>query len=86
MDREDSPDLGVSHEPVRESYCETVSLERRVVVLSGNGIHVGGVGVFDSVSLDALVSSNTPSVVDAGREEEGDREECELAAGREKES
>lgn len=65
---QDSPDLRVSHQTIGESDGETVSLERTVVVLSGNGIHVGGVGVFDSVSLDALGGSDTPTVVDAEEE------------------
>jgi len=54
-----------------------------VVVLSGNGIHVGGVGVFDSVSLGSLLRSDTPSVVDAASKEDRQvyREEGELGAG-----
>jgi hypothetical protein len=65
MREEDLPDLGVTHQPVVEPDSESVRLERGVVVLLSNGVHVGGLGVLDSVSLDALLGSDSPSVVDA---------------------
>lgn len=46
-----SPDLGVAHETVRESDSETVSVERDMVVLLGDGVHGRRVGVEDGVAL-----------------------------------
>lgn len=70
----DSPDLGVSHEPVRESDGETVGLERGVRVVGGDGVHVGGVGVLNRVSLDSLLRGDTPTVVDTNASKEGSQQ------------
>lgn len=40
-----------------------MSLERGVVVLLSDRVHVGSVGVLDGVPLDALLGSDSPSVV-----------------------
>lgn len=68
-----SPDLGVAHEAIAQTDGETVGLERGVVVGLSDGVHVGGIGVLDGVSLDALDGSNSPSVVDAGGAKDGER-------------
>jgi hypothetical protein len=60
---DDSPDLGVTHEPFLEPNSQPMCLQLGKVVVVPDVVHVGGITVENGISV--LVVGKTPSVVDA---------------------
>lgn len=60
--RSDVPDFRVSHEPVAETYSQTMGLQGTIAVVIPNFIHIGSIAAFDCVALFDF--GHTPAIMD----------------------
>ncbi len=63
--RKDRPDFRISHEPIGKSDCEPVSSKRAVRIFLRDGVHIRRRARLDSITLQAFLVSDTPTVVHA---------------------
>jgi hypothetical protein len=59
----DRPDFRVSHEPIGKSDCKPMSSKRAVRMFLRDSVHVRRLACLDGIALQALLVSDTPTIV-----------------------